>query len=118
MILSCGYYFSFLRQFNLFSGYVDNIKQLLLSLEKAKFEEICKEHEKAVPKPLTTQFDERLSKSEAVKKHIEKKNAEKTTAAFPTSKILIFGHAFSLLSNKRKIIFEWFYYENRAFSGI
>ena len=31
------------------------------SERKAEFEEIRKEHVKAVPKPLTTQFDERLS---------------------------------------------------------
>ena len=69
-----------------FSGYVDNIKQLLLSLKKAEFEKIRKKYEKAVPKPLNTQFNEHRSKSEAIKKHIEKKNAEKTTVAFPTSK--------------------------------
>ena len=89
-------------QFNIFSGYVDDIKLLLLSLENVEFEKVRKKHEKAVPKPLNTQFDERLSKPEAIKKHMEKKNAEKTTAVFPTSKIHLF---------------EWLYNQTLASSG-
>ena len=48
-------------KFDIFLGYVDNIKHLFLSLENVEFEKNCKRHEKAVPKPPNTQFDERLS---------------------------------------------------------
>ena len=72
------------------------------SLENVEFEKIRKKHEKAVPKPLNTQFDERLSKPEAIKKHVEEKNAEKTTAVSPTCKIHLF---------------EWLYNQTLPSSG-
>ena len=40
-----------------------------------------------MPNALNTQFEERLSKEDSVKKHIEKNDAGKTTAAGPTNKI-------------------------------
>ena len=69
-----------------FLDYVECIKLLLFTLEKSELEKIRKKLEKKVPKPLDTQFENRLSKLDSVKKYVEKKNAGKTTAAFPTSK--------------------------------
>ena len=68
-----------------FLDYVECIKMSLFTLGKSELEKIRKKLEKKVPKPLSTQFENRLSKLDSLKKYVEKKNAGRTTTAFPTS---------------------------------
>lgn len=69
-----------------FLDYVECIKVLLFTLGNNELERIRKKLEKKVPKPLSTQFEDRLSKPDSVKKYVEKKSTGKTTTAFPASK--------------------------------
>jgi hypothetical protein len=64
---------------------------LVFTLEKTKLSAIRNRYEKVTPKALTTQFEERLSKNDAVQKYSAKSTTLKTTPAFPSGKTLING---------------------------
>ena len=46
-----------------YSGYVDNLKKLLLSMPKIEMEEVLKKYKDKEPEPLNTMFKERLMQS-------------------------------------------------------
>jgi hypothetical protein len=60
-------------------------------LEKTEFSTIRNRYEKLTPKALNTQFEERLSKNDAVQRYSVKSSALKTTQAFPSGKTLLNG---------------------------
>lgn len=65
------------------SGYVDEIKRLLFSIDKSQMHTMSTKYGDLVPPPLNTQFLDRLSKEEAVKRNNHKQKREKITL-FPS----------------------------------
>ena len=58
------------------SGYVDEIKRLLFSIDKSQMHTMSTKYGDLVPPPLNTQFLDRLSKEEAVKRNNQKQEGE------------------------------------------
>ena len=73
-------YFHATPQYNqihlLFSGYVDEMRNLLFSLSKTALKAVSKKYKSMVPEPLNRQFPERVDKATAVQRHLKRKNAE------------------------------------------
>jgi len=67
-------------------GYVDALKKLLFSLGKVEREKIYNRYCSMVPGTLTEQYENRLSKEEAVKAH-KKKFSMINTQLFPAGNV-------------------------------
>ena len=70
----------------LFTGYVDEIKNTLLSTSIEDLKEAFDAYTKDVPESLTSQFTERRTKADAIRHQNERKSIQ--TPHFPTSKFL------------------------------
>ena len=57
----------------MFTGYVDAMKQLLFSWDD-NIENTFQQYAKRIPEPMNRKFQRRLTKKEAIKKHIERKS--------------------------------------------
>ena len=66
----------------IFSGYVDTLKNLLFTLPKAEMKKVHEKYESRVPEPLNRQFPDRVNKEDAVKVYQARK-AMKKTSLFP-----------------------------------
>ena len=62
--------------FVILSGYVDDIQKLLFTMEKNSMQEKLHTYKGNVPAPLNTQFEARLSKEDAIKRHSERKQMD------------------------------------------
>ena len=69
----------------MFVGYAREIKNILFYAELKKMENISKKYRERQPPTLTTQFGERLSKTEAIKRQEERKS--NVTSLFPTGNV-------------------------------
>lgn len=70
------------------SGYVKDIKDTLFSLTRNEMKDILTNILAKQPKPLTSQFEERISKEEAIEKH-QRRNEIQTFLHPPGEKINI-----------------------------
>lgn len=59
-----------------FSGYVDDLKQLLFTLPLESLKEVNDRYKEKTPAPLNTQFEDRVTKEEAIKRHNSRKQME------------------------------------------
>lgn len=69
------------------AGYVEEIKELLLTMSETKMKQIYEKYSSKAPDPMNTQFPDKLSKTEAVKQYHARKQL--VTELFPVGKLMI-----------------------------
>ena len=73
-----------ISQFFLSPGYVDEIREMLFTVPLSDHQGIYEEFKAHQPEPLNRRFENRRSKTDAVKLHLEKKN-QRSHELYPPS---------------------------------
>ncbi len=68
-------------------GYVDSLQEILFSLSRKEMKAVLSKYQKKTPKPLNSQFPEKLPKAEAVKK-FQVDHKKSITQLFPPGTVL------------------------------